>query len=73
MNVFSKKIKWGRNQAQDAREHECRSDRFAGCQPDDQDERGNGEAPASNARQTHGDSNQETNKEVHTSARFEKV
>jgi len=46
---FSEEIERGRNQAQDAREHERRAHRFTGRQPNNQDEGRNSEAAAANA------------------------
>jgi hypothetical protein len=60
MKAFSQEIERGRNQAQDAREHERRAHRFTGRQPDDQNESRNGKAAAANTGQTNGDSYEES-------------
>src|SRR5258708_31062566 len=48
VKMFSQEVERSGNQAQDAREHECRAHRFTGRQPNDQNESRNGEAPSAN-------------------------
>src|SRR5213594_341332 len=73
VKVSSQEIEGRGDQAQDSSEDERCAHSFTSRQTHDQDERGHSEAASANTGQTNGDGDQETNKEVHASARFEKV
>jgi hypothetical protein len=73
MKVFSQEIEGGREQTHDAGKHKRGANGFTGCEPKDQDQRGNGEAAPTNAGETHRESNQKPDNEGHALSRFEKV
>src|SRR5882762_5666616 len=69
----SKQVERGRDEPQHAGKDKRGSDRFARRKPDDEQERGYGKAPATDPRQSHSQSDEETYVEVDDSARSEKV
>jgi hypothetical protein len=73
MNLLPEQVKGSRDQAQHSGKQECRSNRFPGRKPNDQHQRGDGEAASTDSRQPDSSGDQESNYEVHFSACVEKV
>jgi hypothetical protein len=73
VNMLTQKIKWRRDQANDAGEDEGGADRSVGRQTDDEDQGRDCKAATADAGQSYGEGNHKADQVVHHSALFEKT
>src|SRR6266849_1526333 len=73
MHVTAEKVERRRNQSEHAGKYESRSNRLSRRKPDNQKQRRNGKTPTADSRQAHNQGDEKTQKEMHYSARSEKV
>src|SRR6266852_1935874 len=73
MHVTAEKVERRRTQSKHTGKYESRSNRLSRRKPDNQKQRRNGKTPTADSCQAHNQGDEKTQKEVHYSARSEKV